>query len=350
MLRVGLRKVLVQLALLSACLGIPLVGQEPGSPGGPGPTPGPTASDDVTQSHPNETSFLKHLAVDQKDIWSSPMRLQPTDAKWLVPMGGIATGLFVTDPSSSFGMYSYLASAYNTASNAELAAAAGLSGSAYLWGRISRNERMRETGVLATEAMIDVLGLQYALQYSTGRLTPIQSNFQNVFFHGGTSFPSNHAALTWAFASVVAREYPNPLAEIGAYGLATGVSLARVAASQHFLSDVFIGGLIGYEVGRQIYKTRHNPQLDDDLTIVARQTTAPNPNTLASTYVPLDSWVYSAIERLAVGRYIPMPFMGLRPWTRMNCARMLAGLNERLQGNVELPPEMNAIRRDLNDE
>ena len=45
-----------------------------------------------------------------------------------------------------------------------------------------------------------------------------------------------------------------------------------------------------------------------------------------------------------------MPFMGLRPWTRMNCARMLAGLNERLQGNLELPPDMNAIRQALNVE
>src|ERR1035438_6073346 len=34
----------------------------------------------------------------------------------------------------------------------------------------------------------------------------------------------------------------------------------------------------------------------------------------------------------------------------MNCARMLAGLNERLQGNLELPADMNAIRQALNVE
>ena len=61
-------------------------------------------------------------------------------------------------------------SAYKTASDAGLAAAAGLSGSAYIWGRITKNERMRETGVLATEAMIGVLGPQYAIKYTTGRL------------------------------------------------------------------------------------------------------------------------------------------------------------------------------------
>ena len=54
----------------------------------------------------------------------------------------------------------------------------------------------------------------------TGRERPFPSNFQNIFFHGGTSFPSDHAAVTWAFASIVAQEYPHPAAEIGAYGLA----------------------------------------------------------------------------------------------------------------------------------
>ena len=127
--------------------------------------------------------------------------------------------------------------------------------------------------------MLDVLPMQFAIRGATGRLRPYQSNYQNDFFDGGSSFPSNHSAVAWAFASVVAREYPNMYAQLGAYGLATAVSLARVAASQHFLSDVFVGGLIGYQVGRQIYKTRHNPQLDDDLTIVAKQTTAPIPGT-----------------------------------------------------------------------
>ena len=300
--------------------------------------------------HPNEKYFLQHLVIDQKNIWTSPAHVKPDDAKWLVPSVGIATGLFVTDPDSSFGMASYHPNTWKEVSNYGLGAALGTTGAMYIWGHITNNDRARETGVLATEAMISVLPMQFAIRGATGRLRPYQSNYQNDFFDGGSSFPSNHSAVAWAFASVVAHEYPNLYAQLGAYGLATGISLARVEASQHFLSDVFVGGLIGYQVGRQIYKTRHNPQLDDDLMIVARQTTAPIPSRLASTYVPLDSWIYPAIERLAVGRYVPMPFMGLRPWTRMNCSRMLAALNERLQGNLELPPDIDAIRQSLNAE
>src|ERR1035438_1724955 len=59
-----------------------------------------------------------------------------------------------------------------------------------VWGRLTKNERLRETGILAGEAMVDVLGLQYAVQYSTGRLNPVQSSYRNSFFQGGTSFPS----------------------------------------------------------------------------------------------------------------------------------------------------------------
>jgi membrane-associated phospholipid phosphatase len=345
-------KVAIYLTILSALLSPPIRAQQPADRGdAPSSLPAPPAASLGEKiPHPNEKYFLQHLLIDQKNIWTSPAHVKPDDAKWLLPSVGIATGLFVTDPDSSFGMASYHPTAWKEVSNYGLGAALGTTGAMYLWGHITNNDRARETGVLATEAMISVLPMQFAIRGATGRLRPYQSNYQNDFLDGGSSFPSNHSAVAWAFASVVAREYPNVYAQIGAYGLATAVSLARVESSQHFLSDVFVGGLLGYQVGREIYKTRHNPQLDDDLTIVAKQTSAPMPSRLASTYVPLDSWIYPAIERLAMGRYIPMPFMGLRPWTRMNCARMLAGLNERVQDKLELPAEMNAIRQALNVE
>ena len=340
----------VALSLVSVAVG--LRAQQPiDSPdSNPPPTPVATAAPSDKLPHPDERYFFKHLAQDQLAIWTSPAHVQPADLKWLLPSSGIAAGLFVTDPDSSFGMASYHPNTWREVSNYGLGAALGTTAVMYAWGHLSNNDRARETGVLATEAMLDVLPVQYALRGAMGRLRPYQSNYQNDFFDGGNSFPSNHAAVAFAFASVIAREYPNIYAELGAYGLATGISLARVAASQHFLSDAFIGALIGYQTGRQIYKTRHDPRIDDDLTIVAKQTSAPLPGRLASTYVPLDSWIYSAIERLAVARSIPMPFIGLRPWTRMNCARMLEGLNERLQFSAELPGELNAIRLALNQE
>jgi Capsule assembly protein Wzi len=54
-----------------------------------------------------------------------------------------------------------------------------------------------------------------------------------------------------------------------------------------------------------------------------------NPGNMASTYVPLDSWVYPAIDRLAALGYIQTDFTGLRPWTRMECARLMMEADER---------------------
>lgn len=44
---------------------------------------------------------------------------------------------------------------------------------------------------------------------------------------------------------------------------------------------------------------------------------------MASTYVPIESWVYPAFERLAAEGYLPAAFFSLRPWTRMECARLV---------------------------
>ncbi len=300
--------------------------------------------------HPNEANFLRHLAQDQKDIWTSPFRLKPTDANWLVPMSGIATGLFVTDPQSSYAMRLDNLHLLKVASDAGVASAAGMTGALYLWGHLTHNERARETGVLATEAMINAIGVDYAMKFAFGRERPIPSSFQNIFFHGGNSFPSDHSAVTWAFAAIVAQEYPHPLAELGAYGLALGVSMARAASEQHFLSDVFVGGLLGYQIGRHIYKTRHNASLDDDLKIVAEQTSAPRPGNVGSTYVPLDSWIYPAMEMLIARGYINTAFIGLRPWTRMACAHMLIEMHTNVQYHTDLPPQILQLQKTLDAE
>ncbi|QNI36941.1 capsule assembly Wzi family protein [Edaphobacter albus] len=45
---------------------------------------------------------------------------------------------------------------------------------------------------------------------------------------------------------------------------------------------------------------------------------------MGSTYVPLDSWIYSAIDRLHGLGYADQAYLGMRPWTRMSIVHMLA--------------------------
>src|ERR1700677_4897621 len=47
-------------------------------------------------------------------------------------------------------------------------------------------------------------------------------------------------------------------------------------------------------------------------------------SSMSSTYVPIETWIYPAIGYLASAGYIQTAFAGLRPWTRMTCASLIA--------------------------
>ncbi len=75
---------------------------------------------------------------------------------------------------------------------------------------------------------------------------------------------------------------------------------------------------------------------------------------MASTYVPIESWIYPAIERLAMAGYIQTAFAGLRPWTRMESARLVAEAQEQqidLQNVVDaeeaVDEQMEVLIKDL---
>ena len=68
----------------------------------------------------------------------------------------------------------------------------------------------------------------------------------------------------------------------------------------------------------------------------------------ASNAVPLDSWVYLAFDRLAALGYIPSSAQGMRPWTRIQCARFLAEAEQRLQDpdlKISDPDSTQAVAR-----
>ena len=69
-----------------------------------------------------------------------------------------------------------------------------------------------------------------------------------------------------------------------------------------------------------------------------------------STYVPLDSWIYPALERLAALGYIHTQFAGIRPWTRLECARLIDEAGERVQQEDMGPAEAIRLYRALEKE
>ena len=170
--------------------------------------------------------LLNNLWSDQVSIWSSPRNLRWEDGTWLFPVAAATGGFFATDRatakavSTDFGNYNR----YRSFSNYGLASLASAAGGLYVWGKITHNDRQAETGFLAAEAAADSFAVSSALQYSLGRERPYVNQGRGHFFAGGTSFPSDHSALAWSIASVFAHEYPGPLTQLVAYGMATAVS------------------------------------------------------------------------------------------------------------------------------
>jgi len=278
--------------------------------------------------------------ADQKEIWTSPAKIRLADADWILPLAGLSATLFATDASFSKSESNAPATIqrYKTISTAGLGALAGAAGGMWLLSYrrhgFSDGEHWRETGFLAGESALSSLMLSETLKYSLRRQRPFEGDGSGPFFQsGGASFSSEHAAAAWSIAGVMAHEYPGPLTRIAAYGLAALVSFSRVRASQHFPSDALVGSVAGYMISQNIYSRQPKPELHGDELRGAdwpsfREIFRTNQDTpvesMGSTYVPLDSWVYPAVERLEALGYIHGAFEGAKPWARTECARLIA--------------------------
>src|SRR5258708_5626005 len=176
--------------------------------------------------------LLKNIAEDQKAVWIGAKNVRWVDADWLVPLGGAAAAMFVTDSSYS----RHLSNSPNRikyskdVSNYGFASMVGIGGGLYLWGHLTHDDHKIETGILAGEAAIDSLVPVYAMKYAFGRERPLQDNYRGRFGQGGVSFTSEHAAAVWSIASVIAHEYPGPLSSLFVYGLAPAVCDASISA------------------------------------------------------------------------------------------------------------------------
>ncbi len=335
----------------------------------------------------------RNLLGDQRAIWTSPLRVRPHDAVWLVPFG-VATGMLIgSDQHTMTSAIHTNADSRKKASTLSTGSLVGLSAipaSAYMWSLFNHAPQARETGLLAGEAAVNSLAVNEALKFVFRRDRPAVNNSAGNFFSSSfseASFPSNHAAAAWSIASVVGQEYPGWLPRATVYGLASAVSVSRIIAEKHFPSDVLVSSVAGWLIGRYVFRAHHNydltpynpPPLPADYdakftratpapgaanaaTAATPQQAAtisqppvktqktpgrdavhlppdpirnrrplvfdPDPDTIGSTNVPMDSWIYPALERLAAMGLIPGQSISIRPWTRQECLRQLREAEE----------------------
>lgn len=306
-------------------------------------------------------SLPKNILIDQTKFWTTPFHMSQSQWQWTVPLTFVGAGLLASDTAIEKHVPTShtTTSRAVTASNAGVAALAGVGAGMFLWGHATHADEPRETGLLAGEAGIDAFLDTEAFKYIFGRERPFTGDGKGKFFQGGTSFPSEHASVSWAIASVIAHEYPGPVTQFLVYGAATGVSAARLIGQQHFATDVIAGSALGWYLGRQVYRS-HSRYSSAELARWGTFTrgdedSAHEPQNMASPFVPLDSWVYSAMERLVAMGYVQSGFLGMRPWSRMECARLLVqeadqALENESAENTNAGKIYDALRAEFADE
>jgi membrane-associated phospholipid phosphatase len=178
--------------------------------------------------------------------------IRPVNLRWELPIA-TAAGLLIATADDHINSHIQSPSFTQAAvrgSNIGLGIELGAASLLYLVGCSRHRSYAANSGFTALEAMGAANVIAYGLKVATNRQYAYHTNSHGEFWEGGKSFPSGHAATSFAFASVIAHRYPhNPWLKWSVYGLATGVSLARVGGKKHFASDILVGGALGYVTG-----------------------------------------------------------------------------------------------------
>jgi membrane-associated phospholipid phosphatase len=181
---------------------------------------------------PSLKSLLPDLAADVKRLPSNPGNIS-------IAIGGIlSTSVHPLDDNFAEWDSNAGFTSGTWIGNPFVLAAGTLA--AYGVGHWNDQPRVKYVAADLLRAQLLSLGITYSLKYTVRRERPDESSRD--------SFPSGHAAQTFASATVLARRF-GARAAWPAYGAAAFVSLSRVNQQRHFLSDMVFGTGLGIAVG-----------------------------------------------------------------------------------------------------
>ncbi len=222
--------------------------------------------------------FVRDIAADQKQIWVSPLQMSRQSAKWWLVFGAATGTLLATDRRSAHQLPNtpdQLSVSRHVSQLGAVYSLVPIAGGLYLGGALTGNQKLRATGYLGAEALVDCLIVSEVLKTATGRQRPLQGDEGGHFFHRGNGFPSGHTIESFALASVIAHRYHEKKAvALLAYGLAATIGVSRFTSREHFASDVLAGGAMGWFIGRYVSE-RHRER--DNLPAKVGLTSEANP-------------------------------------------------------------------------
>lgn len=228
----------------------------------PAPTP--------TESGPGPLELIGREAQiyfdDSKALFFAPFHWSGAQIRTSVGAGALVGGIMVFDETLARSAQNHASSATNQMSKIVTPfgswAAYAASGALVLSGLVFHDARVTSMGREAIESCLIAGAMTATLKPVFGRQRPYESGNETVFqpFSGHNSFPSGHATVAFAFASVVSARSSGWVIPTVSYTLASLVAYSRVNDRQHFPSDVVAGGLIGATVGHFIVRRHERAQ------------------------------------------------------------------------------------------
>ena len=266
--------------LILSLLAVPLAAQET-----PGKNP-PAANESAGRpGETGKTPALKKAArefvEDAGRIWSSPFRIKERHVAPLILLTAATGFLIATDESvrDSFKSYTdghgWVQDVGPVITKMGTLGAAATAGIFFGAGLIFKDERARDTGYLAASAIVQTFLVNHFIKGMSGRQRPSAADGEDHwagpagFFkrydpdYNGLydSFPSGHSATAFSVATVVALQYRHwPWVPVLAYTIAAGVVLSRVTEDRHWMSDVFVGAVVGHLVARLVVRSHTRRQ------------------------------------------------------------------------------------------
>jgi membrane-associated phospholipid phosphatase len=211
-------------------------GQVVSQPAGPAPTP----------RHTGIKALMKDLVDDVKHLPSKENLI------WAGVGGGLALAVHPVDDNLNRSLTtSDFADKFFKPGEVlgELGTLLGSAVTVYAVGRIKDQPKVSHVGMDLIQSLVISEGMTQLLKAATHRERPDGS--------GNNSFPSGHAADTFAFATALERHLGWKGA-VPAYIFASYVAISRLPANRHWFSDAVFGSAVGIIAGRTV--TRHGKE------------------------------------------------------------------------------------------
>lgn len=230
---------------------------------------------------PVKIRIVKAFFQDEVKLWTSPVKKPDKSKIFWVPVFGAAIFALSRDEKIYSDFKSFQSKHKWVSSLSPVITHGGdnitvLSTCAlfYFGGLAFHNDKAGQTGLMSAEALAHA-GLFVNLgKIITGRQRPSYDQGKdhwnwfpaslNGFKKGNLksgydAFPSGHTIAAWSVATVIAKQYKDvKIIPVLCYSLATGVGLSRITEDTHWMSDVIIGGALGYSIGRFVVRERVN--------------------------------------------------------------------------------------------